>query len=58
MSRDPDPGGSVSSIGAVGRAGTSLLVDHGRRGVETGGKLVVLPGLTKRRMAERQLYLS
>jgi phospholipid/cholesterol/gamma-HCH transport system permease protein len=32
----------VSSIGAVGRAGTSLLVDHGRRGVETGGKLVVL----------------
>ncbi len=32
----------MSAISAVGRAGTSLLVDHVRRGVETGGKLVVL----------------
>jgi phospholipid/cholesterol/gamma-HCH transport system permease protein len=32
----------VSAIGAVGRAGSSLLVDHARRAVETGGELVVL----------------
>jgi phospholipid/cholesterol/gamma-HCH transport system permease protein len=32
----------VSTISAVGRAGSNLLVDHARRAVETGGKLVVL----------------
>jgi phospholipid/cholesterol/gamma-HCH transport system permease protein len=32
----------VSTISAVGRAGSSLLVDHARRAIETGGKLVVL----------------
>jgi hypothetical protein len=32
----------VSTISAVGRAGSSLLVDHARRAIETGGELVVL----------------
>ena len=32
----------MSSIAVTGRAGVDLLVDHGRRAIETGGKLVVL----------------
>lgn len=32
----------MSTISAVGRAGSSLLVDHARRAIETGGELVVL----------------
>jgi phospholipid/cholesterol/gamma-HCH transport system permease protein len=42
MSREPDPGGSLSSIAVAGRAGFASLRGRSRAGVETGGKLVVL----------------